>query len=143
MDRKHVIVIAAVGVVFAVLAVNAVGARPSTSDTPLYTLRMEEASSEMNFLPTEMNTFTYTAEKGFTVGQKISTWSSEVHKFRDSAIVCPTVNTCFTCSTCDSCLICHTISNCPTEGSSTCEQTECILETCMQTVCGQTCQGCG
>lgn len=141
MNKNRTLVV--VSIVTASLAAMIVTATPQLFNTPLYTFRMEQQSSEMHFLPTEMNTFTYATEKGFTVEQKISPWSSEVHKFQDSAIVCPTVNTCFTCSTCDSCLICHTISNCPTEGSSTCEQTECILETCMQTVCGQTCQGCG
>lgn len=33
-----------------------------TSNTPLYTYRMEQVSSEMNFLPTEKSILTYTSE---------------------------------------------------------------------------------
>jgi len=40
-------------------------ATTSLSDTPLYTYRMEQASSEMGFLPAKMNEFTYNTEKGF------------------------------------------------------------------------------
>lgn len=47
-----------------VCTVTAVTASTQSVHTPLYRIRMEQASSEMHFLPTEANTFTYTAEKG-------------------------------------------------------------------------------
>ncbi len=37
------------------------------SNTPLYTLRMEQQSSKLNFLPTEMNEFTYVAQAGYSL----------------------------------------------------------------------------
>jgi hypothetical protein len=43
-----------------------------TLNTPLYIVRMEQASSEMNFLPTEVNGFTYTAVKGCELTYDIS-----------------------------------------------------------------------
>ena len=43
---------------------TAVTAHTQSVYTPLYTVRMEQASSGMHFLPTEANTFTLTAEKG-------------------------------------------------------------------------------
>ncbi|KYK37620.1 MAG: hypothetical protein AYK19_00010 [Theionarchaea archaeon DG-70-1] len=42
------------------------------TDTPLYTVRMEQASSEMNFLSTEMNNFTYTTGNGYTLNYDVS-----------------------------------------------------------------------
>lgn len=48
----------------AFFAIAFVTASPRVSNTPLYTLRIERASSEMDFLPTKMNTFAYTTEKG-------------------------------------------------------------------------------
>jgi hypothetical protein len=38
----------------------------------LYTVRMEQASSQMSFLPTEMNTFSYTTEKGYVLDYNAS-----------------------------------------------------------------------
>lgn len=35
--------------------------------TPLYTVRMEQASSKMSFLPTDVNGFTYSTENGYTL----------------------------------------------------------------------------
>ena len=48
-----------------VLAMTAVTASPWILNTPLYTVRMEQASSRMNFLPYEKNGFVYTAEEGY------------------------------------------------------------------------------
>lgn len=46
------------------LAVGAAANPQKQSITPLYTYRMQQASSSMNFLPMEKNDFIYTAEKG-------------------------------------------------------------------------------
>ncbi|MBU7045411.1 MAG: hypothetical protein HXS54_03160 [Theionarchaea archaeon] len=66
MNRKQMIVISSVSAVLVVFAVTAVSA-DSASSTPLYTLRMEQASSRMNFLPTEINGFVYNTEKGSSI----------------------------------------------------------------------------
>ena len=65
MNRKILFVI--VGIAVASVTVAAVTARSLTYNTPLYTVRMEQASSGMNFLPTEMNDFTFTAEIGYNL----------------------------------------------------------------------------
>jgi hypothetical protein len=65
MNRKILFIIA--GIAVASVTVAAVTAIPLTYNTPLYTVRMEQISSEMNFLPTEMNDFTFTAENGYNL----------------------------------------------------------------------------
>ncbi len=65
MDKRKLSI--AVISVTALLAVTFVTAAPLASKTPLYTYRMEHASSKMNFLPTTMNGFIYTAGRGYTV----------------------------------------------------------------------------
>lgn len=61
MDKKWTIVVfSAVLVSLAVTYVTA----SSSINTPLYNVRMEQQSSKMNFLPTAVNGFTYTAEEG-------------------------------------------------------------------------------
>ncbi|KYK32712.1 MAG: hypothetical protein HXS48_05000 [Theionarchaea archaeon] len=62
MDKKQRILVALIGASIAFLAITAVTANSRASNTPLYTYRMEQQSSEMNFLPTERNTFTYETE---------------------------------------------------------------------------------
>ena len=56
---------AIIGIVVATLLVSTAMASPQITDTPLYTYRMEQESSRMNFLATERNTFSYTAESGY------------------------------------------------------------------------------
>ena len=58
--------IAVIGAALA-LAVTCVTASTSLCNTPLYTFRIEQASSKMNFLPTAMNEFTSTTEKGYNL----------------------------------------------------------------------------
>ena len=65
-------VIAALSMALVFCAITAVAAKPSAPDTPLYTFRMEEASSEMNFFPKQKSNFTYTAEKVYTVDFAVS-----------------------------------------------------------------------
>ncbi|MBU7028515.1 MAG: hypothetical protein HXS48_16395 [Theionarchaea archaeon] len=64
MNRTKMLIVA-VSAAVAFCAVAFVTADFSTSSTPLYTVRMEQASSSMRFLPTERNKFTYTTEKGY------------------------------------------------------------------------------
>jgi len=64
MDRKQMSVVV-VSVTLVLLAVTTVTASSWTSHTPLYTFRMEQASNKMNFLYTEVNDFTYTADNEY------------------------------------------------------------------------------
>ncbi len=72
MNRKKVS-IAAVSMAVAFLAATCVTANSQTSNTPLYTFRMEQASSEMSFLPTAVNEFTYNTRDGFTLNYEFAT----------------------------------------------------------------------
>ncbi len=133
MHRKWSL--AVIGAAVTLLAVTCVTAA-SWSDTPLYTLRMEQASSEMNFLPVERSGFTYTAEKGCSLDY-------------DGAGCCfvkpleePTYwETCSTCeSTCEGGTCEGTCySTCPNT-CATCEPT-CEQNTCWNT-CDSTCSTC-
>ena len=69
--RKWMLITAVIAGV--VLCAAAVSALPSLSSTPLYTFRMEQVSSEMSFLPTERNNFTYTTEKGYNMQYAVET----------------------------------------------------------------------
>jgi hypothetical protein len=62
MDKMQKIAITKTAVIIAFLAVAAVTAKPSSPSTPLYTFRMEQASSKMNFLSTEVKEFLYLQE---------------------------------------------------------------------------------
>lgn len=133
MDRK--ISLAVIGVVAVSCVVPFVTASSLTS-TPLFTLRMEQMSSEKNFLPTEKNEFTYTSEKGFTLGYEISGYSGGVNPLMTEGSTCnPTCNvkTCITCLTCESCFHCVTVN--PTCDDLTCQRT------CNPTCDEQTCNG--
>jgi hypothetical protein len=66
MNGNRKILVAVVSVC-AVLVVSTVIASSQISNTPLFTFRMEQASSEMNFLPTVVNGFIYTTENGYTL----------------------------------------------------------------------------
>jgi hypothetical protein len=65
MNRNQKIPMAVIGVVVTTFAISAVTASPGTLNTPLYTFRMEEASSEMNFLPKEQSPLVYTTGEGY------------------------------------------------------------------------------
>ena len=72
MDTRIVIITSIVAVFLAVVT-----ASPGVqSKTPLYTIRMEQASSNMHFLPTEVNEITYTTTQGYTLTCDIPTWKS-------------------------------------------------------------------
>lgn len=49
------------------LAASVTAYPPYQSDTPLYTVRMEQACSKMHFLPAAVNEITYTTTKGYTL----------------------------------------------------------------------------
>lgn len=123
VDRKKMF-IAVVSVAVAFCAVACVAAASWTSSTPLYTFRMEQASSEMNFLPTEINNFTYTTEAGSTLNYEITRYCY-VNPLEEPTVPVTCPETCEeTCSTC----------------YSTCEPT-CEEPSCWNT-CSSTCSTC-
>lgn len=142
----------AVSMIFVLLAAAFVTANSWTGMTPLYTIRMEQQSSEKHFLPTERNDFTYTAENGctilYTAGYCGSLPAAETligPTCWDSCDgtcdltcweTCP--NTCNTCwNTCQSTCPNTCQSTCQSTCPNTCEQT---CDTCGST-CGYTCEG--
>jgi hypothetical protein len=144
-------------VVMSILAVSAamtfVAASSSASNTPLYTYRMEQTSSKMNFLPTAMNPFAYTTEKGYQLNIDIAGCCSISNQPSTEEETCETCDPGeYTCSshTCwSTCLLVHTCQStcwhtCPntcstcgfTCGGYTCKQT------CEEPTCPWTCQTC-
>ena len=130
MKRKFSIVAVATLAVF--LAVAAVTAKISTQSTPLYTVRMEQISSRMNFLPTAANGFTYIAEEGYNLNYPgccgiIPTDIKPTNEQRPCEFTvdtCPLtcLDTCpNTCSTCSTCLV----ETCPSTCSPTCSGSTC------------------
>lgn len=150
MDRKRMsLVLVSAAVV--VVAVTAVTASPEVSDTPLYTYRMEQASSKMRFSPVTSPQFTYSAESGYALDYKITAccgvqlldvktistcvgetcetcWSTCVNTCENTCVyTCYTcVNTCgltcvSTCSTCVSTCWNTCVSTCPNTCWNTCD----------------------
>ena len=127
MDRK-LIFLAVMSVALVFLAVTAATAHTWTSpNTPLYTLRMEQASTKMNFSPAKGNGFAYTVEKGHILGYDIAGYFSDgeplatgckptcVETCLETCVsTCPQtcVSTCFTC-----------VSTCPYSCVNTCWST--------------------
>lgn len=160
MDRKHFLT--AVGIAL-VLAATVVTAGSQTTSTPLYTLRMEQASSRMNFLPTTVNEFTYTTESGVILGtvkdcgeEPLVTGEPlcQITEETCRKTYCYTCNTCsstcaytcgYTCGcscgfTCDTC-----VATCGTTCNPTCDAITC--DSCAQTCitcssCSLTCSTC-
>ena len=69
MDKKMLALV--VCTAFISLSAVVVTATARMPNTPLYTFRMEQQSSEMNFLPREMNKFSYTAELGCSLDYEV------------------------------------------------------------------------
>ena len=79
------------------LLILSAAASPETVYTPLYMVRMEQTSDDMNFLPTEMSGFTYETEKGCTVNCSVKGMCGNV----DALTVYTCYDTCHrTCRTC-------------------------------------------
>jgi hypothetical protein len=103
----------------------------SHSTTPLFTFRMEQASYEKNFLPTEKNEFVYTTQKGYSLTYQIHTQYSAVplEPLTQGEVTCD--NTCP--STCKNTCSATCLSTCPDTCVNTCY-------TCVST-CSQSCAG--
>ena len=109
-----------------VLLVASAATASSLPNTPLYTVRMEQASSKMNFLQTNMNGFTYTAENGCIVNYNAAGYCGAPLEI--------TVG-----KTCDG--TCVGEETCPYTCYSTCPST-CDGYTCDDTSCQATCNTC-
>lgn len=121
-DKLNRTKVYAVIIVAVSLAVTWVAADFETSQTPLYTFRMEQQSSKMGFLPTKITEFTYT-----TYGQQNCNILGN-----DGEISYSTTEVTCTPVTCE--------ITCPITCFGTCEHTcpDTCEYTCWET-CGQTC----
>ena len=131
MKRNQMLYAASISVAFLVVAVTATA---SLSHTPLYTYRMEQVSSEKNFLPTAVNEFFYNTESGVTITYEVGAYCNAVNP-----LVSDGVNT---CETCPGHITCY--STCPeTCGEPSCWGTcfEPTCDTCTQPTC-ETCETC-
>jgi len=141
MKSKMLLVVSSVAIVL--LAAVAVTASSSIS-TPLYTVRMEQVSSKMNFLPTQMNGFTYTAEKGSILNYNVSNrcFAAPLAPTNGGGETCwPQCDTSQpTCSTCSQTCSSTCPDTCPNTCSSTCPVTCVTCETCEGETCENTCE---
>lgn len=122
MDKK---LTAAVGITVVFLAVSVTAS--SLPATPLYTIRMEQQSSKMHFLPTAVSEFTYATTQGHTVSYAYPGGQHLLDNIPTTPICTGSGPTCWkTClNTCpDTCYTCST----------------CLIETCPDT-CAFTCGG--
>jgi hypothetical protein len=159
MDKKKMSVVM-IGVVLVALGVTVTAS--SVSHTPLYTFRMEQVSDKMNFLPTEVNGFTYTSEKGYVLNYGLTGFCKNVEPLSTLPNTsCPEEtcegsceNTCiYTCDptcpyTCDDPTCPYTCDDptCDPTCEYTCDPTcsspwTCYLSTCEYT-CIPTCETC-
>jgi hypothetical protein len=135
MDRKKMSLLL-VSIAIAFLTATFLTASSSLpTDTPLYTLRMEQVSNEMSFLTTEKNDFAYTIENGHILHVDVFMKQCDILFHGPTCDGCETED--FTCpwasceSTCD-----YTCGTCPNTCGSTCSNT--CSNTCPNT-CGSTC----
>lgn len=132
MDKKLLFIS---GVSLCLLISVFAAASPISEYTPLYNFRMEQQSSELHFLPTSANTFTYTTEKGYQIDSGHCALCTK--GIQDLITIEITCSTC--ASTCeDTCL-----ATCPFT-CETCDACPVTQDTCMQTckVTCSTCNGC-
>ena len=134
--------------IFTLVAVAFITASSLAANTPLYTVRMEQMSSKMSFLPTTVNKFIYSAENGCVLNYSADGYY-DVRPLgtKDTCIgdtcdeptcgeTCP--NTwCHTCpSTCQ-----PTCSTCPPTCPPTCQTFLCTCSTCQgQSTCEYSCE---
>ena len=123
MNKSQKVFLAVVSI--AILCATAtVTASSKISGTPLYTFRMEQVSSKMNFLPTAMNEVVYTARNGYTLDCGIFGGYCDVGPFK-----VPAGGTCS--------------ETCPETCEDTCPLTRCLP--CNDTygdTCPNTCETC-
>ena len=145
MDTKKWMLLAVSAIVFFAIATATANALPNT---PLYTYRMEQVSSEMGFLPTEKNDFCYTAENGYTVTY-LWEWYAAVSHITTSQpcelcrkLKTDWIRTCpKTCETCPGDIRCKKTSwdTCAATCPITCVATCLGKPTCFYYTCEKTC----
>lgn len=141
MKGKQVFIV--IGVVIFITAVIVAVASSSSFNTPLYTVRMEQVSSKMNFLPKEANQFIYTAIKGQEIFFNIKSNGIFDDPPETEGPSCDSIhcNTCGVTECGESCgLECETMENCPTGDPETCGGASCT-PTCGSTCDDPTCYG--
>lgn len=139
--EKRWMLIGLVGIAVVSLTMNTVVASWKTSASPLFNYRMQQASNKMNFTPAVPCIFTYTAEKGCSLGYQTceACFGKPLPNFTRSTCdiyeqtcdtcydTCPGTcyntcpNSCGTCGTCYStCSTCSTCYPSPTCFGPTC-----------------------
>lgn len=135
MDRNQKMGIAVMSVALALLAITFVTAHSLALITPLYTVRMEQASNKMHFLPAAVNHFTYTTEKGNTLNCDVTGCCDAEPFIRTDGPWETCLGSCGTCVASQECGTCSTCSTCSTQcGQNTCGYT--CPETCATCVFG-------
>lgn len=156
MRRKTTLVVTAGMAVL--LATVFVTTGTSVVSTPLFTMRMEQASNDMNFLPTLVMKFSYMTEKGYNMTCNFASCLGLCSGASATSFGRPTCepvctsegNTCdsYTCletcpqtctNTCSTCPV-TCLNTCPATCPNTCSST-CDDPTCQNT-CPNTCTGC-
>lgn len=164
IKRNYLIVLITVTIIFFAITCITATSYMKSNETPLYILRMEQASSKMSFLPTVVSEFTYSTEKGYVL--KCGPIRACEEDFIESTEApCDTRETdglCTyyeitcgsSCETCETCYTCEpscggscepTCSTCPPTCPYTCPATcpvTCDGYTCDQTSCQNTCSTC-
>jgi hypothetical protein len=145
MKRKTLSLVGA-GVIAVSTLVLLSAAASLAAHTPLYTVRMEQASSKMHFLPTEMNEVAYIAEEGYVLTYHVTGDTcgilSETGLPSCPNMTCATCDPVYTCvpTSCqDTCETCY--STCL--GYITCDTSTCMPITCFNTfcdTCDETCE---
>ena len=140
LDKKQKLMsCGAVALAIVFLAIAAVTASSGySSNTPLYNIRMEQASSDSNFLPVEMNRFTYAAESGINLAYEAPEGTCFdaplATKLTQCLPECPPTEYSTCCETCMFTCV-STCSTCVSTCGSTCVNT---CSTCVST-CANTC----
>lgn len=136
MNRKKMS-LALMSLVAVSLIVSFATADGLMAHTPLYSLRMEQQSSQMNFLPTAVNSFVYATQHGYTLTCCARACGGVIPLGTDATCFHTCLGSCpVTCETCQG--TCG--STCSSTCLSTCSST-CPL-TCWETCNGPTCSTC-
>lgn len=146
MNRKQKMSIAVISVGIVLLASTCVTANSVASNTPLFTIRMEQHSSEMHFLSTPVNTFTYTVKAGYILDFDAPVECCNAEPLGNCTdypttcdVTCPAVSCYGTCESCSG-YTCDDTSCQPTCPAATCFRT--CWDTCPILTCYDTCPPC-
>jgi hypothetical protein len=141
-DQTNKKILLATGVIIALVVMTYAAAAPSIN-TPLYRYRMEQSSSKMKFLPTRVNEFVYTAEKGWELTHcSLESCTASGYGPDTQNILCPytTTPTCSPQTNCSTCPI-TCLESCPDTCRETCNGTcdTCIACSTFSVTCSAGC----